>query len=451
MEPRTNYFHGFMQYGFNGFWSGTNYNLSDGISSRYFNSMYTQPIKNITYLINEFEDVPQAANTVAAARIWKVFLFQKLTDVFGDIPYFESGNLLETRNFTPAYDSQQSIYTDLIKELREAKAAFNPDDMENPVRGDQFYQGDIPRWLKLANSLLLRIGMRLLKVDPGLAQNLINEAVDADGGGVMVNRGDMPVMEHTENEPNPFEFNLNDQHFFLHKTLVDHMKIKGDPRLNIYAAVHQEARGAISSTDTTEYEGWSFDVDDPEETARITFSIYRNEETPFFHFNYAQVEFLLAEAALRGLIAGDPAAHYEAGIRAHMESLSRLPTGPSVTEQEIVNYIQANPLDDPGDPADDSDEAKINKIATEFWVSAFLFDADEAWNNWKRTGYPDLTPNPTTLDPTVGSDSPGRIPRKLPYPQEEFVTNGANVRAVLPNYGNANDFNPASRVWWDVE
>ena len=273
MEPRTNYFHGFMQYGFNGFWSGTNYNLSDGISSRYFNSMYTQPIKNITYLINEFEDVPQAANTVAAARIWKVFLFQKLTDVFGDIPYFESGNLLETRNFTPAYDSQQSIYTDLIKELREAKAAFNPDDMENPVRGDQFYQGDIPRWLKLANSLLLRIGMRLLKVDPGLAQNLINEAVDADGGGVMVDRRDMPVMEHTENEPNPFEFNLNDQHFFLHKTLVDHMKIKGDPRLNIYAAVHQEARGAISSTDTTEYEGWSFDVDDPEETARITFSI----------------------------------------------------------------------------------------------------------------------------------------------------------------------------------
>ena len=88
-------------------------------------------------------------------------------------------------------------------------------------------------------------------------------------------------------------------------------------------------------------------------------------------FNYAQVEFLLAEAAVRGLIAGDPAAHYEAGIRAHMESLSRLPTGPSVTEQEIVNYIQANPLDDPGDPADDSDEAKINKIATEFWVSAF--------------------------------------------------------------------------------
>ena len=141
---------------------------------------------------------------------------------------------------------------------------------------------------------------------------------------------------------------------------------------------------------------------------------------------------MLAEAAVRGLIAGDPAAHYEAGIRAHMQSLSDLPTSPLVTEQEIDNYLQANPLDDPGDPADDSDEAKINKIATEFWVSAFLFDADEAWNNWKRTGYPDLTPNPTTLDPTVGSDSPGRIPRKLPYPQEEFVRNGENVRAVLP-------------------
>lgn len=450
MEPRTNYFHAFMQYGFNGFWSGTNYAISDGIISRYFNSMYTSPVKNITFLINEFNDDVPAGNTIAAARIWKVFLFQKLTDVYGDIPYFESGNSLETRNFTPAYDSQQAIYNDLIKELREAKAAFDPDD-ENGIRGDQFYGGDIVRWEKLANSLLLRIGMRLLKVDQGLAQELINEAVSAGGSGVMSDNEDMPVMRHTENEPNPFEFNLNDQHFLLHKTLVDHMKVKGDPRLNIYGAIHNEPRGVVTSTDTTEYEGWSFDENDPEENVRVTFSIYRNEETPFFHFSYAQVEFLLAEAAVRGLIAGDPAAHYEAGIRAHMESLSDLPTGPAVTGQEIDDYITANPLDDPNDPSDDSNEAKIEKIATEFWVSAFLFDADEAWNNWKRTGFPDLIPNPNTLDQAVGSDSPGRIPRKLPYPQAEFVNNGVNVREVLPNFGNANDFNEASRVWWDVE
>ena len=448
MESRTNYFHGFMQYGFSGFWSGTNYNISDGIVSRYFNSMYTSPIKNIVFLIDQFRDDPAAANTVAAARIWKVFLFQKVTDVYGDIPYFETGTSLETRNFTPSYDSQQAIYADLINELREAKAALDPDD-DNGIRGDQFFQGDLVRWEKLANSLLLRIGMRLLKVDPGQAQSLVTEALT--GNGVMGNNDDMPVMNHTENEPNPFEFTLNDQHFFVHKTLVDHMKGKGDPRLNIYGAVHNEARGQVTSTDTTEYVGWSFSDADPEENVRITFGIYRNQETPFFHFNYAQVEFLLAEAAVRGLISDDPVVHYEAGIRAHMESLSDLPTGPEVTEQEIVDYLAANPLDDPGDPSDDTDEGKINKIATEFWVSAFLFDADEAWNNWKRTGFPDLTPNPNTLDAAVGSDSPGRIPRKLPYPQAEFVSNGENVRAVLPNFGNANDFNAASRVWWDVD
>ncbi len=447
MEPRTNYFHAFMQYGFSGFWSGTNYNISDGIVSRYFNGMYTSPIKNIVFLIEEFKEDTVAVNTVAAARIWKAFLFQKVTDVYGDIPYFESGRSLETRDFTPTYDSQEAIYTDLIKELREAKAAFDPD--KDGVRGDQFYSGDIEKWQKLANSLLLRIGMRILKVDATQAQSLINEALS--GVGVMANNDDMPILRHTDNEPNAFEFTLGDQHFFVHKTLVNHMKVKGDPRLNIYAAVHNEARGQVTSTDTTEYVGWSFDADDPDETARVTFSTYRNQETPFFHFNYAQVEFLLAEAAVRGLIGDDPAAHYEAGIRAHMESLSRLPTSPTVTEQEITDYLMANPLDDPGDPSDDTDEAQIDKIATEFWVSAFLFDADEAWNNWKRTGFPDLTPNPNTLDQAVNSDSPGRIPRKLPYPQAEFVSNADNVRAVLPNYGNANDFNTAARVWWDVD
>lgn len=453
MEPRTNYFHGFMQYGFSGFWSGTNYLISDGIASRYFNSMYSRPIKNTVFLIEEFKDDPAATNTIAAARIWRVFLFQKLTDVYGDIPYFESGKSLETRDFTPAYDSQQAIYDDLINELREAKAAFDPEGER--IRGDQFFPGgaeaadDILEWELFANSLLLRIGMRLLKVDPNLAQTLVTEALA--GSGVMTSNNNMPVMKHTIEESNALNFTLGDQHFFVHKTMVDHMKRTGDPRLNIYAAVHAEARGPVVSTDTTEYVGWSFDGDDPEETARVTFSIYRNEETPFFHFQYAQVEFLLAEAAVRGLIAGDPAAHYEAGIRAHMESLSMLPTSPSVSEAEIVAYLAANPFDDPGDPSDDTDEAKINKIATEFWVSAFLFDADEAWNNWKRTGFPDLTPNPNTLDAAVGSDSPGRIPRKLPYPQAEFVNNADNVRSVLPNYGNANDFNEAARVWWDVE
>ncbi|MDN5200670.1 SusD/RagB family nutrient-binding outer membrane lipoprotein [Fulvivirgaceae bacterium BMA10] len=444
MEPRTNYFHAFMQYGFSGFWSGTQYVISDNIVARYFNGMYRSPIKNVVFLIDQLQDDPLNVNTLSAARIWKVFLFQKMTDVYGDIPYFESGQSLTTRDFTPAYDTQEVIYNDLIKELQEAKAAF--DSELDGVRGDQFYNGDIVRWEKLANSLLLRIGMRIMKVDPTRGQSLINEAV---AGGVMESNDDMPVMRHTENEPNAFNFTLGDQHFVLHKTLVDHMKINEDPRLTIYGGIHDQARGVVISTDTTDYYGWSPNPDDSAATVRVTFNIYRPTETPFLHFSYAQVEFLLAEAAVRGLVGTDPQVHYENGIRASMQSLALLPASPGISDTQIADYIAANPFDDPGDTSDDSDEAKIEKIATEFWLSGFIFDADEVWNNWKRTGFPDLTPNPNSL--TQASDSPGRIPRKLPYPQDEFVRNGENVRAVLPRYGNANDFNEASRVWWDID
>jgi hypothetical protein len=85
-------------------------------------------------------------------------------------------------------------------------------------------------------------------------------------------------------------------------------------------------------------------------------------------------------------------------------------------------------------------EAQIAKINTEFWVAGFVFDADEVWANWRRSGYPILTPNPGTS---------GVIPRKIPYPQSEFNLNNANVTAALANYGGTNDFNPKARVWWD--
>ncbi|MEN7547504.1 SusD/RagB family nutrient-binding outer membrane lipoprotein [Rapidithrix thailandica] len=436
MEPRTNYFHAFMQYGFSGFWSGTNYNISDGIVQRYWNNFYQNPVKTIEFAINQLEGEPELVNTLSAARIWRVFLYQKLTDVYGDIPYSEAGKTFLTREFTPVFDSQQAIYTDLINELREAKAAF--DTGARAVEGDQFYGGDVDKWTRLANSLLLRIGLRLLKVDATQANSLIQEAFN---GGVMRNMGESPILLHNEDRPSGYNFNLGDQQFQLHKTLVDHMKTTGDPRLRIYGAIHMDQQ--IISTDTSTYEGYSFDGTDPAATVQVSFPIFRPATNPFFHFHYTQVELLLAEAAARGIIASDAADHFAKGIRAHMQSLSTFTTNPTIPEAEIDSYLANNPL-----PTGSLDEM-VEAIATEFWVAGFLFDADEVWSNWRRTGYPDLTPNPNTL--TGASDSPGRIPRKLPYPRRELDVNTTEVTRALSNYNGQNDFNQSARVWWDVE
>ncbi len=436
MEPRTNYCHAYMQYGYSGFWSGTTYKSDDGIGSRYWSNFYgntsttSSVIKNLEYVISQVKDNPDLVNTYAAARIWRVFVYQKLTDFYGDIPYSQAGQALSQRIFTPVYDKQQDIYTDFIKELRAAIGQLN--DGAKGVQGDQFYAGVPAQWKKLANSLLLRIGMRLIKVDPTQAAALVKEAAN---GGVMQSNSDMPVLLHNTNIPNGYYFNLNDQQFNLHKTLVDHMKATKDPRLAIYGATYDKQvkdGGHLVSRDTSLYIGYSFNASDPLATVYVSYEIFRPQATPFFDFHYAQVEFLLAEAVLRGFITGDANAHYQKGIAAHMTSLSQMPTAPTITQTQVDAYLAANPLTG-------TTEQQIEKVNTEFWVSGFLFDADEVWANWRRTGYPKLTPNPQGMMTT--------IPRKIPYPLEESSLNNINVTNALKAYNGVN--NLSSRVWWD--
>lgn len=443
METRTNYCHAFMQYGYSDFWSGTTYSLSDPISNRYWNNFYIPVLQNLEYIVPILKNKPEMATTYAAARIWKVFIYQKLTDMYGDIPYFQAGRALSSNLFTPEYDPQEVIYADLISELRAAIVllAANPG---MPVQGDQFYSGNAAEWRKLANSLLLKIGMRLIKVDAARAALLANEAFN---GGVMVSNMDMPILKHNSSADNGFFFNLGDQHFFLHQTLVNEMKAASDPRLNIYGAIYNKAAnagGVVTTKDTAQYVGYSFKQTDPLPNARVNVAIFGLEETPFFDFQFAEVQFLLAEAILRGYINGDANEFYRSGVTAHMQSLALLPTAPAISNAQIIEYLRKNPLVDPQNP---TTERSIEKINTEFWIAGFIFDADEVYANWRRSGYPKLIPNPNTI--TGPSSSHGVIPRKLPYPQSEFTLNSANVNKALAAYGGLNDFNPKARVWWD--
>jgi hypothetical protein len=443
MEPRTNYCHAFMQYGYSGFWSGTTYSLSDDIAKRYWNNFYIPVLQNLEYILPQLKTSNGMATTYAAARIWRVFVYQKLTDYYGDIPYSQAGKALESGLFTPAYDKQQLIYADLISELRASIVLLN-DNAPEAVQGDQFYGGLTAQWKKLAASLLLRIGMRLIKVDAPQATSLVKEAYNV---GVMASNADMPVLKHNINSPNGYAFNLSDQHFFLHKTLVSHMKATGDPRLKIYGGVYDKEAflgGVITSSDTSKFIGYSFNLADPLPNTRVNYVVYQPKEAPFFDFQYAEVEFLLAEAILRGFIPGNADIHYQAGVTAHMQSLALLPTSPTISNAQISAYLAKNPMVDPANP---TAERSIERINTEFWVAGFIADADEVYANWRRTGYPKLIPNPNTV--TGNSNSPGVIPRRVPYPQIEFTLNNANVTSALAAYGGMNDFNEKARVWWD--
>lgn len=437
IDARFNYCHAFMQYGYSSFWSGTAYVYSDPIGASYWGSLYQPVLTDLTYLIPSIKNQAQYATTYAAARIWRVFIFQKLTDFYGDIPYFQVGVQNEAgtaETYTPVYDHQQQIYSDLINELRQSMKLLETYKSQT-VLGDQFYNGSATQWKKLAASILLRIGMRLVKVDPAMAATLASEAVD---DGVMQSNADMPVLMHTSLISNGIYTVLHDgvEHFFLHQTLVTHMQATADPRLQYYGAEYSDQvsrGGVVKSNNASKYVGSDF-TGGNSPNVRIRADIFGLTTTPFFDFPYAEVELLQSEAILRGYIAGDANAHFAAGVASSMQSLSLLPGGAGVSTEQINTYLANNPLNG-------TVEQQIAQVNTEFWVAAFAFDADEEWANWRRTGYPALVPNPGSVSKT--------IPRKMPYPQSEFNLNSVNVNAALAAYGGQNTFNPKARVWWD--
>ena len=157
---------------------------------------YPEIIKTAVALIDQTADNPEEANLNAIGRILKVEAFLKLTDYYGDIPYFEAGKVYQENIVKPKYDKQEDIYMDFLKELREASAELNAAAMA--PQNDLYFNGDIEKWRRFANSLWLRISMRLLKVNPTLAQQEARAAYEA---GVMNSSQDICYVEHEASRP----------------------------------------------------------------------------------------------------------------------------------------------------------------------------------------------------------------------------------------------------------
>ena len=155
---------------------------------------------------------------------------------------------------------------------------------------------------------------------------------------------------------------------------------------------------------------------------------------PTYHVTYAQTQLLLAEAALRGWVTGDPATLFANGIKAHMEQMAEYGTNAAISTNAIQTYIEAHPLDV------STQEKALEQINTQYWVASFL-NGSELFANFRRSGYPALTPNPYP-----GKEITEDFIRRLNYPDAELVVNQANVNEALKRQGpNKLD----TRVWWD--
>ncbi len=391
-----------------------------------FNGLYAGPLVNLNKIIelNTAEATKGGVqqygsnnNQIAVARILKAFYYAHITDRWGDIPYSEA--LQGNTDFTPKYDSQDAIYTDLFKELKEAATQI---DGGLGVQGDFLLGGDMAKWKKFANSLRAILALRLSNVDPAKGRT---EFASALADGLILTNADNIVYKFLAEEANDspwedrFETRLD---WTVSKPMVDKLKELKDPRLPVFADL------ALLAQD---YVGMPYGLVQAEAGAvpngQVSFLgiALRRQTSPSYIITAAQIHLAIAEAAARGWVTEDAKSHYETAITASIAQWGA--TG------------AATYLTNPG-VAYDASKA-IEQISVQRWITLFTYGY-EAWAEWRRTGYPALTP------PPVNSNPGGQIPRRQGYPTTERDLNGDNYKAALASkLNNVDDLN--GKVWWD--
>ncbi len=413
---------------------------------------YRSVVRELIDVLDKTKDVPAKANLHHMTRIWKAYIFMFLTDTYGDIPYTESSLGYLQGIVTPKYDTQEFIYGEILKELESAAAALS--ESAPLATSDVLYGGNIVKWKRLAYSLLLRGGMRLSKINPSKASEIVKKAVT---GGVMLSNADNAMLTHTASFTNPVGSQINGGQggfFYLAEDFVTHLKSTADPRL---ASIAVRYVGAKSTTDQVESKanrsievqiGMPLGYDNTTVSAAVTkdglASLYDYSQldrtrlagllSPTIYVTFAQTQLFLAEAVIRGWTTGDAAKLFQEGIRAHMQQLAAYGASSAVPEEAITAYLQKTTL---------TAGSELEQINVQYWIASFL-NGPEAWANFRRSGFPNLTPNPFP-----GSDLKTEpFIRRLTYTDAELNVNKTNVDEAISRQGpDLLD----TRVWWDIK
>ncbi|MDR1524794.1 MAG: SusD/RagB family nutrient-binding outer membrane lipoprotein [Tannerella sp.] len=464
-----------------GEWNATQYGglyrKANNITKLIWDRTYCYSIKNLIDILDKTDgNNPQDANIRSITRILKVYNFMILTDLYGDIPYFEGGKGYSEDISTPAYDRQELIYKDFLKELREAEANLNGEG--GLITGDIIFNGDINLWKKFANSLRLRTAMRMVYADPATAKSEVADIL-ARESGLLESSTDAVIIYLDINTWEGADFRRNAlaqswrsretyPNQFICSVFWNHLKDSNDPRLFRLARCYEDTPGAandpFSRIDLTEeimeLKGWSYyQPVDPgyfwynkwpsgytsikannrwqDKGCRPQVSnAFLKGSSPGVLMTCAEVQFLLAEAKtvwddINTLSAEQ---HYTNGVNAAMTFLSKY--GISIPAAETQEYLSANPF-----PAEKEDRVKA--INEQLWI-LHLNNPPEAYANWRRSGYPVLKPAGEYGAITIQSNT---IPRRLCYPDEESLYNAISQRVALDAMGGEDNWN--AKVWWD--
>lgn len=388
------------------------FELRDPTVSGHWTGFYAGPLQDFNEVVTQ-GDTLERPNVEAMGMVMRSWTFHVVTDLWGDVGYTEA-----LRGRTPgspttvAYDPQQTVYQGLLQELATAQGMFDTGGYRMG-NADLIYGGDPAKWKKFANSLRLRMAMRMSQVDANAGRTAFQAALAA---GVFTSNADNAVLTYVDNGVDVHPIFASQRAAPTHgvnATIVDSLRSLSDPRLGIYANPNAGGnyRGEVPASQT--------DVS-LDSISRIG-TFFSRANASSYLMTYAEVLFLQAEAAERGWITGDAAALYRAGITAHLEMMGVAPGA-------ITTYLANARVAYAGLPS----------IGLQKWI-ALYGNGPEAYAEWRRTGYPVLQAGPDALND-------GRIPVRLPYPTIEESLNNAALQEAISRQGGAGLNVP---VWWD--
>ena len=388
------------------------FELRDPTITGHWNGFYAGALQDFNEVVTQ-GDTLNRPNVEGMGIVMRSWTYQVVTDLWGDVAYSEA---LQGRTpgspTTVKYDPQQSIYQGLLSELATAQGLFDAAGYRMGS-ADLIYAGDPAKWKRFANSLRLRMAMRMSQADANAGRAAFQAAMAA---GVFTANSDNAVLNYVDNGVDVHPIFASQRAAPTHgvsATIIDTLKSLADPRLGIYANRNAGGnyRGEIPASQT--------DVS-LDSISRIG-TWFSRANAPSYLMTYAEVLLLQAEAAERGWITGDAAALYRAAITAHMQMLG-------VAPGDITTYL-ANPR---------VAYAGLPSIGLQKWITLYG-NGPEAYAEWRRTGQPNLVAGPDALNA-------GRIPVRLPYPTIEQSLNNAALQEAISRQNGATLNSP---VWWD--
>lgn len=393
-------------------------------------------VDNLYTIANEREH----DNYKGIALIWKTLIFSRLTDAYGDLPFSEALQGKSDQIYFPSYDTQPAIYEGMIADLEEANTLLSP--AGSSISNDILYEGDIMKWKKFANSLRMRLLLRQSnRVDPSAALQAL--LADPARYPVFQSNDDQAVL-HYASSPNYFPISGYRSGFFLDRrlsqTFAEQLNALNDPRLKVMArptAESVEANDAgtgelqwrgVRNGETDENLG--SDIDSEVSQFGTMYYIDQQVSAPAdgLVMTYAELEFILAEAAQKGWITANAAEHYRRGIQASIDYYRGFTSDDLLSNEQ---YLQQE-----GVAFDESQALAL--IGQQKWIALFFNDL-QGWYEWRRTGLP-------ALEPSVVNNNDDQIPVRFQYPTDQQVTNEENYQQAVERQGR--DY-INTYVWWD--